>query len=65
MMLVLLPADFLQSIGCPCPHYFMQIVLISENADEKVSLRDSHEIGNSLIHLNIASNYIMILSLYF
>lgn len=32
--------------------------------DEEVSLGDSHELGNRLIHLNIPSNYVMIFSLY-
>lgn len=32
--------------------------------DEEVSLGDSQELGNRLIHLNTSSNYIMILSLY-
>lgn len=62
------------TIACTCitVHRLSLPSLLHANAvefkdwvsDEGVSLGDSDELGNRLIHLNLSSNYVMILSLY-
>jgi len=51
--------------GMPLPSFHANATEFRKwDGDEEVSLGDSHELGNRLIHLNMSFNYIMNLSLY-